>query len=38
MYHWKDNYKWIFSDLGAADKVGVNEAGIGIFKNSRIKD
>lgn len=32
MYHWKDNYKWIFSDLGAADKVGVNEAGIGIFK------
>ena len=37
MYHWKDNYKWIFSDLGAADKVGVNEAGIGIFKKQPYK-
>lgn len=37
MYQWKNNYKWIFSDLGAADKVGVNESGIGIFKRQPYK-
>lgn len=37
MYQWKSNYKWIFSDLGAADKVGVNESGIGIFKRQPYK-
>ena len=25
-------YKWVFSPLGTGDKVGVNNAGIGIFK------
>lgn len=37
MFFWKNNYKWIFSDLGAADKVGVNDAGIGIFKRQPYK-
>ena len=37
MFQWKDNYQWIFSDLGAADKVGVNESGIGIFKRQPYK-
>lgn len=37
MFKWKDNYKWIFSELGAADKVGVNDAGIGIFKRQPYK-
>ena len=37
MFRWKDNYQWIFSDLGAADKVGVNESGIGIFKRQPYK-
>lgn len=32
MYKWKDNYKFVFSDLGASDKVGVNDVGIGVFK------
>ncbi len=32
MFDWKDKYKFIFSDLGAADKVGVNDVGIGVFK------
>ena len=29
---WNDKYKWCFSPLGTGDKVGVNNAGIGIFK------
>jgi hypothetical protein len=37
MFEWKNNYKWIFSELGAADKVGVNDAGIGIFKRQPYK-
>ena len=32
MFVWKDKYKFIFSDLGASDKVGVNDVGIGVFK------
>lgn len=32
MFKWQDKYKFVFSDLGAADKVGVNDVGIGIFK------
>ena len=32
MFEWKDKYKFIFSDLGASDKVGVNDVGIGVFK------
>ena len=32
MFTWKDKYKLIFSDLGASDKVGVNDVGIGVFK------
>ena len=37
MFRWNDKYQWIFSDLGAADKVGVNESGIGIFKRQPYK-
>lgn len=37
MFQWKDDYQWIFSNLGAADKVGVNESGIGIFKRQQYK-
>ena len=37
MFKWKNNYKWIFSELGADDKVGVNDAGIGIFKRQPYK-
>ena len=29
---WNDRYKWCFGPLGTGDKVGVNNAGIGIFK------
>ena len=29
---WNNKYKWCFSPLGTGDKVGVNNAGIGIFK------
>lgn len=32
MFAWKDKYKLVFSDLGASDKVGVNDVGIGVFK------
>ena len=32
MFNWKEKYKFIFSDLGASDKVGVNDVGIGVFK------
>ena len=32
MFAWKEKYKFIFSDLGASDKVGVNDVGIGVFK------
>lgn len=32
MFTWNDKYKFIFSDLGASDKVGVNDVGIGVFK------
>lgn len=32
MFDWKNKYKFIFSDLGASDKVGVNDVGIGVFK------
>ena len=32
MFAWNDKYRFIFSDLGASDKVGVNDVGIGIFK------
>jgi len=37
MFGWNNNYKWIFSELGASDKVGVNDAGIGIFKRQPYK-
>lgn len=37
MFNWKYYYQWIFSELGAADKVGVNDAGIGIFKRQPYK-
>lgn len=37
MFSWHNNYKWIFSELGAAEKVGVNDAGIGIFKRQPYK-
>lgn len=37
MFQWKDNFQWNFSDLGSADKVGVNESGIGIFKRQPYK-
>lgn len=32
---WNEKYKWCFSPLGTGDKVGVNNAGIGIFKKQR---
>lgn len=32
MFKWNEKYKFIFSDLGASDKVGVNDVGIGVFK------
>lgn len=32
MFVWNDKYRFIFSDLGASDKVGVNDVGIGVFK------
>lgn len=32
MFSWDEKYKFIFSDLGASDKVGVNDVGIGVFK------
>ena len=32
MFVWKDKYIFVFSDLGASDKVGVNDVGIGVFK------
>lgn len=32
MFAWDEKYKFIFSDLGASDKVGVNDVGIGVFK------
>lgn len=32
MFAWNDKYKLIFSELGASDKVGVNDVGIGVFK------
>lgn len=32
MFAWDDKYKLIFSNLGASDKVGVNDVGIGVFK------
>ena len=32
MFAWNNKYKFIFSDLGASDKVGVNDVGIGVFK------
>ena len=32
MFTWKEKYRFIFSDLGASDKVGVNDVGIGVFK------
>lgn len=37
MFAWQEKYRWIFSELGAADKVGVNDAGIGIFKRQPYK-
>lgn len=37
MFHWDSKYKWVFSDLGGSDKVGVNDAGIGIFKRQPYK-
>ena len=30
--YWDSKYQWCFSPLGTGDKVGVNNAGIGIFK------
>lgn len=32
MFTWDNKYRFIFSDLGASDKVGVNDVGIGVFK------
>ena len=32
MFKWDDKYKFIFSDLGSSDRVGVNNVGIGVFK------
>lgn len=32
---WNEKYKWCFSPLGTGDKVGVNNAGIGIFKKQK---
>ena len=32
MFTWNNKYRFIFSDLGASDKVGVNDVGIGVFK------
>ena len=32
---WNERCKWCFSPLGTGDKVGVNNAGIGIFKKQR---
>ena len=32
MFVWDNKYKFIFSNLGASDKVGVNDVGIGVFK------
>lgn len=37
MFQWKENFQWIFSNLGSSDKVGVNESGIGIFKRQPYK-
>lgn len=37
MFAWQEKYRWIFSELGVADKVGVNDAGIGIFKRQPYK-
>ena len=37
MFQWNEKYKWIFSDLGSYDKVGVNDSGIGIFKRQPYK-
>lgn len=33
MFKWKKEYKFNFSELGPSDKVGVNDVGIGVFKN-----
>lgn len=32
MFTWKEQYKFVFSDLGGSDKVGVNDVGIGVFR------
>lgn len=32
MFTWDNKYRFVFSDLGASDKVGVNDVGIGVFK------
>ena len=32
---WSERCEWCFSPLGTGDKVGVNNAGIGIFKKQR---
>lgn len=32
---WNAKYEWCFSPLGTGDKVGVNNAGIGIFKKQQ---
>ncbi len=34
---WNEEYKWCFGPLGTGDKVGVNNAGIGIFKKQPYK-
>lgn len=34
---WNNNYKWCFGPLYTGDKVGVNNAGIGIFKKQPYK-
>ena len=31
---WNEKYKWCFSDLGSGQRVGINDAGIGIFKKN----
>lgn len=34
---WNDQARWCFGNLGTGDKVGVNNAGIGIFKKQPYK-
>ena len=35
--NWNEKYKWCFGPLYTGDRVGVNNAGIGIFKKQPYK-